>query len=97
MTAAELLAVREHVGSEPSDGDIENLFATLLTSDAVARHILSTRLADLQSRPADFRVEGDYAEGWGKNIEALQKKVAALGGGGSSLVVGQLVRPERCR
>ena len=78
LDADDLAAIREHVGSTPPDADLEVQWDRLGSVEAVALAVLRGRLADLLASPADLRVDGDYSESWGKNLDLLRAKIAAL-------------------
>lgn len=104
MTADELAAIREHIGTAdpPSDDDLDVLWERLGTVEAVALAVLRGRLADMQARPAVLKVDGDHSEDWTKNLDLLTKKIGTLGSvvasqGDGSVSVTRLRRVGRCR
>lgn len=105
MGAARIAAIRAHIGTDqpPADEELEVAWHRLGSVEKVAHEVLSTRLADLLSRPAVFTSTGDYTEDWGPIITALEKRVAALAGAASgggpvgSMTVHTLSRSDRHR
>lgn len=93
-----LAQIRDLVGSQPDDDSIE---ATYLRDDMgtvnlAALSILRRRRSDMELAPETFNVQGDYSQSTGKNLDALNKRIAELealcGVGSSTLSTGQLVR-----
>lgn len=103
ITADDLAVIRSHVGSTPNDADLTARWERLGTVEKVALEVLRGRLADLLAAPASLRVDGDYSESWGKNIDALRVKVreleAAVASGGTpgAVHVAHLTRAGRSR
>lgn len=101
ITADDLAAIREHVGSTPDDAVLRVQWERLGTVEKVARSVLRARLADMLAAPADLRVDGDYAESRAKNIDALTKQIAALEAlipdGHGAVKVAHLTRSGRSR
>lgn len=97
LTPEELLSVRAEVGTGPTDLQLDALHDVLGSPEAVAQHVITTRLTDLRSRPARTEWVGDTTEDWGDNIKALERQVADLASrtGTSDVPTGQLVRRRR--
>lgn len=77
-TEAELAAIRDHVGDQPPDADLQELWNRLGDVDAVALAVIRRRRAEMLARPARLTVEGDYTEEWTRNLDALAAQEAAL-------------------
>lgn len=101
LDADDLAAIREHVGSTPSDEDLGTQWDRLGTVEAVALSVLRARLADMLASPASLRVDGDYAEDHSANIRALEKQIArlelAVPGSPGEVKVAHLTRSGRSR
>ncbi len=101
--ADDLAAIRDHVGTEPSDEDVQTAWERLGTVEAVAVSVLRRRLADMLARPLELAVDGDYRESFAKNVDALRAKVRELEGAVASgvvpgvVVVTHLTRSGRSR
>lgn len=104
MTADELAAIREHIGSDepPSDADLDVLWERLGSVEAVALSVLRSRHAEMLARPAKLDVDDDHTEDWTKNLDVLSKKISSLGtvvasAGGGTVSVARLQRGGRRR
>lgn len=101
LDATVLAQIRDHVGSTPSDDDIEAIYTRddIGTADLAALSILRRRLADFRASYSEFAVEGDARWKADKNIDALTAQIAVLETAcgvvtSSTLTAGQLVRVQ---
>lgn len=103
LDADDLAAIREHVGSTPTDVELETRWDRLGTVASVALSVLRERLADMLARPADLSVDGDYRESYQANLRILREQVATLeaavasGGSPGVVHVARLTRGGRSR
>lgn len=99
-----LAEIREHIGSAPSDADVEAVYIRkesagvaddkLVASTALS--ILKQRRAEFTILPSSFSVPGDWSQSTGGNIEALDAKISELeqvtGEGGGGVSTARLTR-----
>lgn len=89
LTLNELAVVRSYVGSEPPIDDLQETHERLGSVQGVVEEVLRRRLADLQAKPAQFSVAGEYSQSTAENIRSLKEMLdrvgAELGPGGTSL------------
>lgn len=80
ITDAQLAEIRGIVGasSPPTDSDLREAWDRLQSVSAVALEVQRARLATLRLQPANLTIEGDRTEGWGPNIQSLERHVAEL-------------------
>ena len=102
MTEAELLTIRDEVGTVPTDTEIGDIYDRLGSVGGTIYALLSRQLAELLNNPASFNVSGEYSQDVRANIEALQKKIQAYaafapGAEGVGLSQVNLVEPARRR
>jgi len=109
VSADDIAAVREWVGSDPDDDTVEAELDRWVDDphpvERAALAILRVRLADVLAGPAKWAEGQDYSEDWSSNLKLLQGRVARLEGivgadadlAAPTVAVGQLVRPERDR
>lgn len=100
LTTDELATIRAEIGdaTPPTDVTLDAIFVRVESVAGVVREVLSKRLADLLARPTSFTIPGDYSESRAGQIEALQKKLAALGGSGvGGVSVKQFIRDQSGR
>lgn len=102
LTADVLDQIREWVGSEPSDVDVETVWERKGSVDGAALSILRTRRADLLAGPATWAVAGEYSESNAENLKRLDAQISALerlaGEPGADLIdTVQLVRCDTGR
>jgi hypothetical protein len=104
LDAATLDAIREWVGSTPDDTTVESTYQRtgVGTVERAALAILRKRRADMVASPAEWDLTGDYSQKTGKNLDELDKLIAALEGitgaaGAGTMTTSQLVRPDRAR
>ncbi|MFE0206999.1 hypothetical protein [Streptomyces sp. NPDC058985] len=69
------------LGAATDVNDLENRYDRLGSARAVAIEVLNGRLADLLAQPTTVNVSGVVAVGFGENIKALERKIAALQAG----------------
>lgn len=76
----QLAAVRDEIGTiePPSDSDLDDIHERKGGLVGVVRAVWAQRLADLMAEPATFSVSGEYSQSTGKNIEAIQARLAEL-------------------
>lgn len=94
LTDDELAWVRSEIGSAdpPSDADLHTIHDRVDDAALVVGEVLTTRLADLLSKPAQFTVPGEYGQDVSSNIAGLQEQLKRLGlgsgfdGSGFSLI-----------
>jgi hypothetical protein len=104
---ADLAAIREWVGSQPSDESVRVIYERRGSVEATALAILRGRRADFITRAAKFAAEGDFSEDTATNIKALDRDIASLEalvpsaeGGAADLgmvITSRLVRAGRGR
>ncbi len=98
-----LAAIREWVGAKPDDDTLDLAYTRHQSVTRVALEVLRSRQADLLGVPETLRVEGDYAESWGKNLDLLTKQITQLEGlvaietGVGTMTVARLTRAGRRR
>lgn len=81
LTANQLAAMRRELGAtEPTDGELEVIFARLGNAGAVVLEVLETRLATFASEPAQFSLSGVYSQDTGTNITTLREQLDRLRG-----------------
>jgi hypothetical protein len=80
-SAAELLTIREWVGSAPNDAAL-NAYHDGHNGDpfATALSVLRARRADIAANPTQQQWTGDYSESWGKNLDALDAQIGEVSG-----------------
>lgn len=78
LSDADRATIRSHVGSEPSDADLNEAAFRLDSVEAVALEVLRGRLADMRGRAAKFTADGDYSEDWSANLTSLDRQVTTL-------------------
>ncbi|MFD8899924.1 hypothetical protein [Streptomyces ardesiacus] len=66
------------LGSTTDVTDLEDRYARLGSARAVALEVLNGRLSDLLAQPTTINVSGVVGVGFGENIKALERKIAAL-------------------
>lgn len=69
------------LGATTDITDLEERYARLGSARAVAIEVLNGRLADLLAQPTTLNVSGVVGLGFGENIKALERKIAALQNG----------------
>ncbi|WP_329474255.1 hypothetical protein OIE75_40800 (plasmid) [Streptomyces sp. NBC_01723] len=69
------------LGAATDVTDLENRYDRLGSARAVAIEVLNGRLADLLAQPTTLNVPGVVGLGYGENIKALERKIAALQAG----------------
>lgn len=105
LDADVLAAIRAHIGTAepPSDEDLEAAYERLGSVPAVALEVVRGRLAELRSRPAVLRVDGDHSEDWTAIIKSLAEQENALtvsaevAAAGGTVKVARLARAGRAR
>lgn len=102
LTANDLDEIREWVGSEPGDADVEIVYGRTGSVVGAALSILRTRRADLLAGPATWAVAGEYSESNAENLKRLDAQISALerlaGEPGADLIdTVQLVRCDTGR
>jgi hypothetical protein len=75
---ADLAAVREWVGSQPSDDAVRLVYERRGTIEATALAILRSRRADFVARASKFSADGDFDEDIVQNIKSLDGDIARL-------------------
>jgi hypothetical protein len=97
LTVVDLAYLHAQLGTDADEDDLQERYDRLGTTAGVVREVLQQRLADLLVTPAQFAVPGEYTQGTGENIKALQAQLAELGGvdGTASLEVRVLPPPPR--
>lgn len=104
MTDAERESIRNLVGAEPDDAELDRLWGVYGTVTGVAHAVLSRRLQSMRDdAPLRVTLEGDLTEDWTKNAAALEATIARLeqtggdvdGATGATITTGQLVRRTR--
>lgn len=79
LTADELDALRDEVGSVPADDVLQAKHQRIgLGWRDVAVAVLKRRLIDMLANPASFSVAGEYGQSTGANIAALERKIKLL-------------------
>lgn len=91
LSVDQLITIRRAVGTAPSDAELNDIYTRTADVDELILEVLEIRLADLKRNPSSFSVPGEYSQSTGENIAALEKSVAALGGGGSLV---RIIEPE---
>lgn len=79
LDEAQLALLRRKVGNGPTVEELQAIYDRVLSLTETAREVLETRLADMQSDPASFNVQGVYSQDVSTNIKALQNALAWLG------------------
>jgi hypothetical protein len=97
ITVAALRTIRDRVGSgqPPTDADLAAwLEEESGDVDKVVLRALEGRWQAMLAKPGRYTIEGDSSFDYTKNLELMQKDLAALRSstGGTGLSVGQLVR-----
>jgi hypothetical protein len=104
-----LAEIREHVGSAPSDAEVEAVYTRkdeagveddkLVASTALS--ILRQRRAEFTILPSSFTVPGDWSQSTAGNLTALDAKIAELeaetGEGAGGVTTAKLVRCDTGR
>lgn len=87
LTSGQIVTIRRAVGDTPDDAALGAIFARNGGSvDDLILEVLEIRLANLKAAPDSFSVPGEYSQSTGKQIDALERELAARGGGGNGVV-----------
>lgn len=81
MTPAVQAWLIAQLGTTTSVPDLEQRLTRLGTARAVALEVLRGRLSDMLQKPATLNVVSVVAVGFGENIRALERQIAALEAG----------------
>lgn len=110
LTVDEVAQIREWVGAEPPQIELDTIFERVGMADAVALSVLKTRRTALReslaSQPAKLGLAGDYNHDWGNTrsvyddaIDELQRLVDAqsdtVAGESTLTTVGTIGRTDR--
>lgn len=78
LTEDQLVQIRRQIGNKPDDASLNSIYDRTGDLDELVLEVLETRLANLESSPAQFTVVGEYSQDTSKNIEALRLQVGTL-------------------
>lgn len=78
MTDDERAEIRTWVGAEPTDAELDAIWARLEDVGDVVRAVLRRRLADLVASPASVTIPGEVSVNTAANIKALQDRLALV-------------------
>jgi hypothetical protein len=81
MDAATRAWLLAQLGEATPTADLETRYTRLGTARAVALEVLRGRLAALIQQPATVNVPNAIGVGFGENIKALERQIAALEAG----------------
>lgn len=75
MTEEELAEVREWVGDQSTDGELNLLYERHGEVAEVVRSVLRRRLTDLITQPASINIPGEVGLNTAANIKALERRL----------------------
>jgi hypothetical protein len=88
LTQDQVITIRRAVGDTPDDAALEAIYARNGGSVGdLVLEVLERRLANLRAAPDSFSIPGEYSQSTKGQMDALEKQIAALGGGGALGVV----------
>ena len=82
LTSDQIASIRTWISDRtpPTDIELDPIYTRTGSLKGVVEAVLRKRLADLQARPAQFAVAGDYSQSTSANIASLQKQLETLSG-----------------
>ena len=80
LSEGSLYTVRNWIGSEPTDAELNALYVFAGSLRGLVWGILRRRLTEFETDPASFNAGGMYTQNAAKNIDALTAELARLEG-----------------
>lgn len=87
LTEDQLITIRRAVGDTPDDAALNVIYDRTADVDELILEVLEIRLANLKAAPDSFSIPGEYSQSTRGQIEALEREIAARGGGTSVLEI----------